>query len=127
MCLLLALTTMPALLGAQQAVSAAPPAADVAQSAMHRETNVPMQRSEVRAESGPRIAPVGLQVDRTTSLPATLPSPRDPGANVGPNLALMGVGAAAVVVGLLIGNDGGNAVAVGGAVIGLIGLYRYMR
>ncbi len=77
--------------------------------------------------SGPRVAPVAL-VRSSWTLPQDAPAiPSDPGANVGPNLALMGVGAAAVVVGLLIGGDGGHAVAVGGAVIGLVGLYRYMR
>jgi hypothetical protein len=53
--------------------------------------------------------------------------PPEAGGNVGPNLALLGVGAAAVVTGLLIGGDGGHAVAIGGAVVGLVGLYRYMR
>ena len=77
--------------------------------------------------SGPRLAPVAL-VRSSWTMPQDAPAiPSDPGANVGPNLALMGVGAAAVVVGLLIGGDGGHAVAVGGAVIGLVGLYRYMR
>lgn len=77
--------------------------------------------------SGPRVAPVAL-VKSSWTMPHHAPAiPSDPGANVGPNLALMGVGAAAVVVGLLIGGDGGHAVAVGGAVIGLVGLYRYMR
>ncbi|MBL0170189.1 MAG: hypothetical protein IPP90_05560 [Gemmatimonadaceae bacterium] len=77
--------------------------------------------------AGPRIAPAALVSANRTSPLDDAPVPRDPGANVGPNLALMGVGAAGVVVGLLIGGDGGHAVAVGGAVIGLVGLYRYMR
>jgi hypothetical protein len=58
---------------------------------------------------------------------AAAPTPPSAGGVVGPNLALVGVGAAAVVVGLLIGGDGGSAVAIGGAVVGLVGLYRYMR
>jgi len=32
-----------------------------------------------------------------------------------------------VVVGLLVGGDGGAAVAIGGGVLGLVGLYRYLR
>ena len=34
---------------------------------------------------------------------------------------------AAVVVGLLVGGDAGAAVAIGGGVVGLIGLYRYLQ
>jgi hypothetical protein len=41
--------------------------------------------------------------------------------------ALMIVGFAAVVVGLIMDNDPGNLIAVGGAVIGLYGLYHYLR
>ena len=37
------------------------------------------------------------------------------------------VGGAAVLVGLVIGNGAGNAIAVGGAVIGLYGLYQYLQ
>jgi hypothetical protein len=51
----------------------------------------------------------------------------DDNVNAGPNLALMGAGAAAIVIGLLIGGDGGTALAVGGGVVGLVGLYRYLR
>ncbi len=77
--------------------------------------------------SGPRLAPAALVAANRTSPFAPTPTPHDAGANVGPDLALMGVGAAAVVAGLLIGGDGGHAVAIGGAVMGLVGLYRYMR
>jgi len=45
----------------------------------------------------------------------------------GPNIAMMAVGGAALVTGLIIGGDGGYVIAAGGAVIGLIGLYRYLR
>ena len=52
-----------------------------------------------------------------------------PGRDVraGPNVALMVVGGAALVTGLVIGGDGGLIIATGGAVVGLVGLYRYMR
>jgi hypothetical protein len=45
----------------------------------------------------------------------------------GTNLALMGVGAAGVVIGLLVGGDGGTIIALSSGVIGLVGLYRYLR
>ena len=56
--------------------------------------------------------------------PSARPSPR---TERGSDLALMGVGGAAVVVGLLVGGDAGAAVAIGGGVVGLIGLYRYLQ
>jgi len=46
---------------------------------------------------------------------------------MGSNLAMMGVGAAAVVIGLMVGGDGGTILALGGGVVGLVGLYRYLR
>ncbi len=121
-----ALALSPSLAGAQ------PRGADVAGNAPHvvvALADAPQGTSNAKPSgttTGPRLAPSGLRMERENSRP-NAPVPRDPGANVGPNLALMGVGAAAVVVGLLIGGDGGNAVAVGGAVVGLVGLYRYMR
>jgi hypothetical protein len=41
--------------------------------------------------------------------------------------ALMIVGFAAVVIGLLMDNDPGTLIAIGGAVVGLYGLYHYLR
>jgi hypothetical protein len=41
--------------------------------------------------------------------------------------ALMIVGFAAVVIGLLMNNDPGTLIAVGGAVVGLYGLYHYLK
>jgi hypothetical protein len=41
--------------------------------------------------------------------------------------ALMIVGFAAVVIGLLMDNEPGTLIAVGGAVVGLYGLYHYLR
>ena len=39
----------------------------------------------------------------------------------------MVVGGAAVLVGLVIGGSAGGAIAIGGAVAGLIGLYEYLQ
>jgi hypothetical protein len=43
------------------------------------------------------------------------------------NVALMVVGGAALVIGSVIHGDTGTIVMVGGGVIGLIGLFRYLR
>ena len=45
----------------------------------------------------------------------------------GQPIALMVVGGAAVIVGLIIGGGAGTAIAIGGAVAGLIGLYQYLQ
>ena len=41
--------------------------------------------------------------------------------------ALMIVGFAALVIGLIMDNDPGTLIAIGGAVVGLYGLYHYLR
>jgi hypothetical protein len=45
----------------------------------------------------------------------------------GENVAMMVVGGSALVAGLIIGGDGGAVVAIGGAAIGLWGLYNYIE
>jgi hypothetical protein len=52
---------------------------------------------------------------------------QDRGLNRGTDVALMAVGTTAIVVGLLLGGEAGTIVAVTGGVIGLIGLFRYVR
>jgi hypothetical protein len=42
-------------------------------------------------------------------------------------VALMVVGGAALLTGLIIGGNAGTAIAVGGAVVGLVGLYQYLQ
>jgi hypothetical protein len=48
-------------------------------------------------------------------------------ANLGQARALMIVGAAALVTGAIIGDDPGTIIMVGGAVVGLYGLYQYLQ
>lgn len=52
---------------------------------------------------------------------------QDRGLDRGTDVALMAVGATAVVVGLLLGGEAGTIIAVTGGVIGLIGVYRFVR
>lgn len=79
---------------------------------------------------GPVAAPVGI--DRRHLQPEATAGARElaPGMQPQPqgtNVALMVVGAAGLVAGLLIEGNAGTAIAIGGAVIGLIGLYMYLR
>ena len=47
--------------------------------------------------------------------------------NLGQPVALMVVGGAALLTGLIIGGGAGTAIAVGGAVVGLYGLYEFLQ
>jgi hypothetical protein len=49
------------------------------------------------------------------------------GLHQGQGVALMVVGGAAMVGGLIIGKGAGDAIAIGGLAVGLIGLYQYVR
>lgn len=49
------------------------------------------------------------------------------GGNLGQARAMMIVGAAALVTGAIIGGQAGTIIMVGGAVIGLVGLYDYLQ
>ena len=50
-----------------------------------------------------------------------------PRGGYGQPVALMVVGGVALLSGLIIGGDAGTAIAIGGVVIGLIGLYQYLQ
>lgn len=63
---------------------------------------------------------------RETSRPS-VPTMAPDRAGLGQARAMMVVGAAALVAGAIIGGDPGTIVMVGGAVIGLIGLYEYLQ
>jgi uncharacterized membrane protein len=54
-------------------------------------------------------------------------APRRGGPGFGRSEAMMIVGGTAVVIGLIIGDGAGGALAFGGAVVGLVGLYQYLR
>ena len=77
---------------------------------------------------GPRIAPTAVTSKLQLS-PVVLPSQNaySTGENVGRNRAFMGVGLAAVIIGLIVGGDVGTLFVVGGALVGLVGLFRYMQ
>lgn len=55
------------------------------------------------------------------------PMPRQDNDNSRTNTALMIVGAAAVVLGAAIGDEAGTVLIIGGAGIGLFGLYRWLN
>lgn len=72
------------------------------------------------AAAGVRSAPV---VESRATLEQALQQDRGMGRNV----ALMVVGGAALITGLIIGDDAGAVIAVSGAIIGLYGLYNWVK
>jgi hypothetical protein len=110
------------LLGAQGT-----PAAAVAGSATHA---VPISRSAtdttaIDSVAGPRLVYAAFHAPAVTGFSA--PKFNDTSMGAGKNVAMIGVGAAGLVAGLLIGGNSGTAIAIGGAVIGLYGLYHFLR
>ncbi len=77
--------------------------------------------------AGRRVAAVGITRRMPVDALGIVQSRDQRNMGVGPNLALMGTGAAAVVIGLLVGGNGGAAIAIGGGALGLVGFYRYLR
>lgn len=72
--------------------------------------------------TGLRSAAHSREIER-----AFVPSPSATRANLGQDRALMVVGAAALITGAIIGGDSGRIIMVGGAVVGLYGLYQYLQ
>src|SRR5439155_21073964 len=85
----------------------------------------PVVKVTPASPAGPRFLPVGTTNPMPASAPAQLRYPNSMGN--GPSLAMMIVGGTGIVVGSVVGGDGGYRITVGGAVVGLIGLLRYLR
>jgi hypothetical protein len=78
------------------------------------------------AAVGPTVSAATVAVRRA---PADANAPAAPAAGRGQDkgTALMIVGGAAILTGIVIGNGAGYAISVGGAVMGLYGLYIYLQ
>ena len=77
--------------------------------------------------SDPLLVPFGIAKPvQASPLPLSMAPKQDDGVHVGANLALMGVGAAGLVAGMVMDNDAGTVIAVGGGVVFLIGFYRWL-
>ena len=73
---------------------------------------------------GPTLTSATVAVRHAEVPVATAPARR---GGYGQPVALMVVGGAALLAGLIIGNGAGTAIAVGGAVVGLVGLYQFLQ
>lgn len=108
--------TLPFTLPAQS-VSPAP--------AVIAETLVPPPAASTPA--GPTIASSSVAVRPAVDSVAVTAQRGTRSQGFGQSQALMIVGGAAVVVGIIIGGESGTLIAVGGAVVGLYGLYQYLK
>ncbi|MND02732.1 hypothetical protein D3C83_222170 [compost metagenome] len=73
------------------------------------------------------MAPSGVTKDLQLAPVSLETNSMAPGEGLGRNKAMMGVGVAAVVVGLIIGSDIGLLFVIGGSLIGLVGLFRHLQ
>jgi hypothetical protein len=81
-----------------------------------------------RAENATTGAPlVGLRSGVHAREDSRALQPTATRANLGQSRAMMVVGVAALIAGAIIGGDPGTIIMVGGAVIGLYGLYQYLQ
>ena len=74
--------------------------------------------------AGPTVEAATAGVRNTTAARTT---PMAAGHSQSQPVAMMIVGGAAILVGGIVGGGPGYAIAVGGAVVGLIGLYQYLQ
>ena len=74
---------------------------------------------------GPTLAALSVGVHAT--VPATTAPAQRGSAGLGQNEALMIVGGAAILVGAIVGGDAGDIFMIGGAIVGLYGLYKYLQ
>jgi hypothetical protein len=84
------------------------------------------ERAAAALNAGPRLE-VTATAMRPLSADTTLASASAASAATAKPVTLMVVGGAAIVLGAVIGDDVGTLFMVGGAVVLLVGLYRYLQ
>jgi hypothetical protein len=109
---------------AQQALAPRTPPADV--SAPTSLLTADSTATDARP-AGPTADAARVAVSQPTSHELKVSSAAQRRRGLGQPIALMVVGGAALLTGLIIGEDVGTVIAVGGAVVGLYGLYQYLQ
>ena len=108
-----------------QEAAVAPVATSTASAAVSADAApVAAQSAATPAPAGPTMDAAAVAVRHLTSESTTAAAPR---GGYGQSVALMVVGGVALLAGLIIGGPAGTAIAVGGAVVGIIGLYQYLQ
>lgn len=88
-------------------------------------TSPPAAAELAPTAAGPVRDGAAVAVRHTAAADAAAPQPATRGHERG--TALMIVGGAAILTGIVIGNGAGYAISVVGAVVGLYGLYQYLQ
>lgn len=88
---------------------------------------VPASVAAQQHTDGPVAVQAGISSSLATSASAEFVPQQERSMGNGTNVAMMIVGGTALIVGLSVGGDGGQIIAISGAVIGLIGMFRYLR
>ena len=78
-----------------------------------------------KPQVGPTFAALSVGVHNV--VPATAPAQQRGSAGLGQNEALMIVSGAAILVGAVVGDTAGDIFMIGGAIVGLYGLYKYLQ
>lgn len=86
---------------------------------------LPAQQAAASTAAGPRLDVTAVAMQQTESESSALRQART--NSMGRPMALMLVGGAALVLGLVIGDDVGTLFSIAGAVAFLYGLYLYLR
>ena len=113
---------------AQQALAARAPTTDVF-APIVAPPAAPAADSSVMTTrpAGPSADAARVAVTAPTSHELKVSAAAQRRAGLGQPVALMVVGGAALLTGLIIGDDAGTVIAVGGALVGLYGLYEYLQ
>ena len=77
--------------------------------------------------AGPSLQslPAGVHRQAAPRDSSAVAAPR--GAGLGQSESMMIVGGAALIVGAIVGDTPGEIIMIGGAIIGLVGLYKYLQ
>ena len=77
--------------------------------------------------AGPAVQSASVGVHRQVTARDSSAAPSRGGAGMGQPEAMMIVGGAALIVGAIVGDTPGEIIMIGGAIIGLVGLYKYLQ
>ena len=107
---------------AQQALATLTPRVDVATPSSARAVVTTSDSASI----GPTMDAARVAASEPRSQELTVSAAAQRRAGLGQPVALMVVGGAALLTGLIIGDSAGTVIAVGGALVGLYGLYEYL-
>ncbi|MGQ0713897.1 MAG: hypothetical protein ACT4PJ_09195 [Gemmatimonadaceae bacterium] len=85
------------------------------------------QASESHQASGPTVAAARAAVRADLRMDASVPNSLDLRQRITRSESLMIIGGAIFLAGAIIGNDAGTIIMIGGAAVGIYGLYLYLQ